>query len=310
MSAKNRDSSQHTKTLSQHPHTLLLYVEGSFWNPPRGGSTCPRKFLRSFPPSSNTSIKETTTHGSYRTNDEIRGSLKMEPIIMEAESQQYITKVPGKLCSRILYFIARLSATAYTNLKRSPYGSKLCNLACNATPYLPVLDMHMQTPQIPIQSYEHIIWLWSFAVGLPSNEVEPCRWRWRLVGKCTFFRNLLPFSGHVGISVILKLAYFLRPGSSISSLPCVITWMTSLPSNHLVRFIRLKLLPSFYVFLAPSQLVHPKYEPVSTETFYIEIPRPESPCTNKSKKAIPGVHGASWDIYIHRYARRYKFSAL
>ena len=78
---------------------------------------------------------------------------------MEAESQQYITKAPGKLCSRILYFIARLSAMAYTNLKRSLYGSKLCNLACNATPYLPALDMHMQTHQIPIQSYEHIIWL-------------------------------------------------------------------------------------------------------------------------------------------------------
>lgn len=195
MSAKNRDSSQHTKTLSQHPHTLRLYVEGSFWNPPRGGSTCPRKFLRSSPPSSNTSIKETTTHGSYRTNDEIRGSSKMEPIIMGAESQQYITKVPGKLCSRILYFTARLSAMAYMNLRRSPYGSKLCNLAYNATPYLPVLDMRMQTHQTPIQSYEHIIWLWSSAVGLPSNEVEPCRWRWKLVGKCTSFGICFPSPG-------------------------------------------------------------------------------------------------------------------
>lgn len=258
------------KTLSQRPLTLLLYVEGSFWNPPRGGSTCPRKFLRSSPPSSNTSIKETTTHGSYRTNDEIRGSSKMEPIIMEAESQQYITKFLGKLCSRILYFIARLSATAYTNLRRSLYGSKLCSLACNATPYLPVPDMHMQTHQIPIQSYEHIIWLWSFAVGLPSNEVEPCRWRWRLVEKCTSFRISFPSPALLLFSVILKVAYFLRPGSSIYSLPCVITWMTSLPSIHLVRFISLKLLLSFYGFLASSLLVHLKYEPVSTETCYIE----------------------------------------
>lgn len=85
-------------------------------------------------------------------------------------------------------------------------------------------------------------------------------------GKMYALPNFLPFSGHIGISVILKLAYFLRPGSSIYSLPCVITWMTSLPSNHLVRFIHLKLLPSFYVFLAPSLLVHLKYEPVSTET--------------------------------------------
>lgn len=159
VSARNRDFSQRMKTLSQHPHTLRLYVEGSFWNPPRGGSTCPRKFLRSSPPSSNISIKETITHGSYRTNDEIRGSSKMGQTIMEAESQQYITKVPGKLCSRILYFTARLSAMAYMNLKKLPYGSKLCNPAYNATPYLPVLDMHMQTHQTPTQSYEHIIWL-------------------------------------------------------------------------------------------------------------------------------------------------------
>lgn len=58
--------------------------------------------------------------------------------------------------------------------------------------------------------------------------------------------------------------------------------MTYLPSNHLVRFICLTT-PSIYVFLAPSLHIHLPYEPVSTKTCHIDIPRPECPCTKIEK---------------------------